>query len=78
MFIGIAGFLLPHAVSGSCVKYRFADKRKTLALAKTRQRRDKAHELLADGIDFSAAKKDANAEKSDLMSVNTFATVALE
>ena len=37
----------------------------------------KARELLADGIDPSAAKKDANAEKAAL-SVNTFAAVALE
>lgn len=61
--------------------YRFADKRKTLALgicplvslAKVRQRRDKARELLADGI----AKKEAMAEMAAL-SVNTFAAVALE
>ena len=43
--------------------YRFADKRKTLALgvypevslAKARQRREKARELLADGIDPGSA-----------------------
>lgn len=67
------------------MNYRFADKRKTLALgiypavslAKARQRRDKARELLADGIDPSTAKKEAKAEKVAL-SVNTFAAVALE
>lgn len=48
------------------VNYRFAGKRKTLALgvypavslAKARQRRDKARELLADGVDPSAAKRE--------------------
>ena len=48
------------------INYRFADKRKTLALgvypdvslAKARQRRDRARELLADDIDPSEAKKD--------------------
>ena len=65
--------------------YAFADKRKTLALgvylvvtlAKARQLRDKARELLADGIDPSTAKKEAKAEKVAL-SVNTFMAVALE
>ena len=46
--------------------YRFAEKRKTLALgvypevslAKARQRRDKARELLADGIDPGIAKRE--------------------
>lgn len=65
--------------------YTFADRRKTLALgvypavslAKARQRRDKARELLADGIDPSVAKKEAKAEEAAL-SVNTFKAVALE
>lgn len=65
--------------------YRFACKRKTLALgiypevtlAKARARRDKARELLADGIDPSMAKKEAKAEQVAL-SVNTFKAVALE
>ena len=47
------------------INYRFAGKQKTLALgvyptvslAKARQRRDKARELLADGVDPSTAKK---------------------
>jgi len=50
--------------------YRFADKRKTLALgiypdvslAKARQRRQDARELLADGIDPSEAKKAKEAQ----------------
>ena len=45
--------------------YRFADKRKTMALGvypavsllKARQRRDRAREQLADGIDPGAAKQ---------------------
>lgn len=49
--------------------YRFAEKRKTLALgtypevslAKARARRDKARELLADGLDPSTAKKQERA-----------------
>ena len=65
--------------------YRFADKRKTLALgiypavtlAKARQRRDNARELLADGIDPSVAKKEAIDDKAAL-SANTFTAVALE
>lgn len=65
--------------------YRFEGKRKTLALgvypavslAKARQRRADARELLADGIDPGAAKKEARAEKIAL-NINTFKTVALE
>ena len=65
--------------------YRFADKRKTLALgiypevslAKARAKRDKAREQLADGIDPSEAKKEARAEQIAL-NVNTFKAVALE
>lgn len=65
--------------------YRFAEKRKTLALgvypavslAKARQRRDKARELLADGIDPGAAKKE---EKQAIAAAagNTFESVARE
>jgi hypothetical protein len=52
--------------------YRFADKRKTLALgvypevslAKARQRRDKARELLADGIDPGIAKREEKQAKA--------------
>jgi len=65
--------------------YRFADKRKTLALgiypavslAKARQRRDKARELLADGIDPGEAKKEAVQAKA-AESANTFELVARE
>lgn len=65
--------------------YRFAEKRKTLALGvypevsllKARQRREKARELLADGIDPSAAKKEEKAVKL-AASANTFELVALE
>lgn len=65
--------------------YRFADKRKTLALgvypevslAKARQRRDKARELLADGIDPSTAKREEKRAKADA-AAHTFALVARE
>ena len=65
------------------MNYRFDDKRKTLALgvypavslAKARQRRDKARELLADGIDPSTAKKEDKQAKADA-AANTFEMVA--
>lgn len=65
--------------------YRFADKRKTLALGiypevsltKARQRRSQARELLADGIDPGAAKKEA-AQAKVAAATNTFKLVALE
>ena len=67
------------------MNYRYADKRKTLALgtypevslAKARTKREKARELLADGIDPNAVKrieKAARLTNSD----NTFKSVALE
>jgi integrase len=67
------------------MNYRFAEKRKTLALgvypavslAKARQRRDKARELLADGIDPGAAKQEAKAAQAAVLA-NTFERVALE
>lgn len=65
--------------------YTYAEKRKTLALgvypsvslAKARQRRDKARELLAEGVDPSAAKR---AEKlaTRVAAANTFEAVARE
>ncbi len=63
--------------------YRHAGKRKTLALgvyptvllAKARQRRDEARELLADGIDPSQAKRDDKQAKADA-AANTFESVA--
>ena len=63
--------------------YRFAGKRKTLALGvypavslmKARQRRDKARELLADGVDPSAAKQ-ADQQTKLGAAANTFETVA--
>jgi integrase len=63
--------------------YTHADKRKTLALgvypevslAKARQRRDKARELLAEGIDPSTAKKEGKQAKADA-AANTFEMVA--
>lgn len=65
--------------------YAFAGKRKTLALgvypevslAKARQRRDRARELLADGIDPGMAKR---AEKlaTAVAATNTFEAVARE
>lgn len=65
--------------------YRFTDKRKTLALgvypavslAKARQRREKARELLADGIDPSTAKKEEKQAKA-AAAANTFEVVARE
>ena len=65
------------------MNYRFAGKRKTLALGvypavsllKARQRRDKARELLADGIDPSTAKREDKQAKADA-AANTFEAVA--
>lgn len=65
--------------------YRFAEKRRTLALGvfpavsleKARQRRDKARELLADGIDPNAAKQEEKQAKA-AAAVNTFEAVAHE
>jgi integrase len=65
------------------MNYRYADKRKTLALgvypavslAKARARRDKARELLADGIDPSTAKQEDKQAKADA-AANTFEKVA--
>ena len=65
--------------------YRFTEKRKTLALgvypavslAKARQRRDRARELLADGIDPSKAKQDAKQAKANA-AADTFEVVARE
>lgn len=67
------------------MSYRFAGKQKLLALGvypavsllKARQRRDKARELLADGIDPSTAKKEG--KRADAMAAaNTFELVARE
>ena len=63
--------------------YRFADKYKTLALGvypdvsllKARQRRDKAREQLADGIDPGAAKQEAKQAQAAVLA-NTFEKVA--
>ena len=65
--------------------YRFAERRKTLALGtypevsllKARQRREKAREQLADGIDPSAAKQEKKANQR-AASANTFEVVARE
>ncbi|WP_296909057.1 integrase arm-type DNA-binding domain-containing protein [Polaromonas sp.] len=67
------------------MNYRFAGKRKTLALgvypavslAKARQRREKARELLADGIDPSTAKKEEK-QADAIAAANTFELVARE
>ena len=64
--------------------YRFSEKRKTLALgtypevtlAKARQRRDKAREQLADGIDPSTAKREEK-QATSAAAANTFKAVAL-
>jgi len=65
--------------------YTHADKRKTLALGtypevsllKARQRRDKARELLAEGVDPSAEKKAAK-QAGIATAANTFEVVARE
>jgi Arm DNA-binding domain len=82
------GMFLLVAATGSKLwrmDYRFAEKRKTLALGiypavsllKARQRRDKARELLADGIDPGEAKKEA-AQAKAAETANTFELVARE
>ena len=65
--------------------YRFANKRKTLSLgvypsislAKARQRREKAREQLADGIDPGVYKRDEKMAKA-ITAANTFEVVARE
>lgn len=67
------------------MSYRFDSKQKLLALgvypavslAKARQRRDKARELLADGIDPSTAKKEGR-RADPMAAANTFELVARE
>ena len=67
------------------MNYRFAGKRKTLALgvypavslAKARQGRDKARELLAQGTDPSAAKRE-DQQATAAAAANTFEAVARE
>ncbi|TBR71263.1 MAG: DUF4102 domain-containing protein [Nevskiaceae bacterium] len=67
------------------MSYRFGGKQKLLALgvypavslAKARQRRDKARELLADGIDPSEAKREEKLAKAGAAG-NTFKATALE
>lgn len=66
------------------MSYRILGKQKTLALgvypavslAKARQRRDKARELLADGIDPGTAKKEQK-QATAAAAANTFEAVAL-
>ncbi len=82
-----AGMYLLVTASGKYwrMNYRFADKRKTLALgtypevslAKARAKREKARELLAEGIDPSAAKRIEKAANL-ATSANTFKAIALE
>lgn len=81
---GQAMYLLVNA-SGKYwrMNYRFDGKRKTMALGvypdvsllKARQRRDKARELLADGIDPGAAKQEAKQTQAAVLA-NTFEKVA--
>jgi integrase len=67
------------------LRYRFGGKSKALALgvfpdvslAKARDRRDRARELLADGIDPSAHRKEAEAE-AELEATSSFRFVAEE
>lgn len=81
---GRAMYLLVNAVGKYWrMNYRFADKRKTLALgvypdvglAKARARRDKAREELADGIDPAMAKREEKQAQADA-AANTFEAVA--
>jgi integrase len=81
---GRAMYLLVNAVGKYWrMNYRFADKRKTLALgvypdvglAKARARRDKAREKLADGIDPATAKREEKQAQADA-AANTFEAVA--
>lgn len=65
--------------------YRFADKRKTLALgvypdtslAKAREKRDEARKLLADGIDPMALKKASKTQHAE-RDANSFEVIARE
>jgi len=81
---GRAMYLLVNAIGKYWrMNYRFADKRKTLALgvypdvglAKARARRDKAREQLADGIDPATAKREEKQAQADA-AANTFEAVA--
>jgi integrase len=81
---GLGMYLLVNAAGKYWrLNYRFAEKRKTLALgvypavslAKARARRDKARELLADGIDPSTAKREDKRAQADA-AANTFEMVA--
>jgi integrase len=81
---GRAMYLLVNAVGKYWrMNYRFADKRKTLALgvypdvglAKARARREKAREQLADGIDPATAKREEKQAQADA-AANTFEAVA--
>ena len=81
---GRAMYLLVNAVGKYWrMNYRFADKRKTLALgvypdvglAKARARRDKAREQLADGIDPATSKREEKQAQADA-AANTFEAVA--
>ena len=82
-----AGMYLLVSASGKYwrVDYRFAGKRKTLtlgvypavSLAKARQRREKARELLAEDLDPSTVKHEEKEAKAAL-AANTFEAVARE
>ena len=82
-----AGMYLLVSASGKYwrVDYRFAGKRKTLALgvypavslAKARQRREKAREILAEDLDPSIVKHEEKEAKAAL-AANTFEAVARE
>ena len=81
---GRAMYLLVNSVGKYWrMNYRFADKRKTLALgvypdvglAQARERREKAREQLADGIDPANAKREERQAQADA-AANTFEAVA--
>jgi len=81
---GRAMYLMVNAVGKYWrMNYRFADKRKTLALgvypdvglAKARERREKAREQLANGIDPANAKREERQAQADA-AANTFQAVA--
>ena len=82
---GLCLLVMPNGGRYWRLRYQFAGKSKSLALgvypdvslAKARERRDRARELLADGIDPSAHRKNAAAE-AELEATSSFRVVAEE
>lgn len=82
---GLYLLVMPNGGRYRRLRYQFAGKSKSLALgiypdvslAKARERRDRARELLADGIDPSAHRKEVAAE-AELEATSSFRLVAEE